>query len=106
MNDLIHAKLKEIVQLQNIMNKEDLNYKSKCGKTYKFGKFSLSIFVLRDIHEGYLSLENAKLKKSNFDIELKKQQKHLKKYFVNNLGLLLRAREEVLQLATKPDYFQ
>ena len=66
----------------------------------------MSIVLLRDIHEGYLSLENAKFKQSNFDIELKKQQKHLKKSFLNNLGLLLRAREEVLQLATKTDYFQ
>ena len=88
------------------MNKEDLNYKWKCGKTYNIGKFSLSIVLLRDIHEGYLSLENAKLKQSNFDIDLKKQQKHFKKSFLNNLGLLLRAREEVLQLATKTDYFQ
>ena len=66
----------------------------------------MSIVLLRDIHEGYLSLENAKFKQSNFDIELKKQQKHLKKSFLNNLGLLLRAREEVLQLGTKTDYFQ
>ena len=35
MNNLICAKLKEIVKLQNILPKNDLNYKSKRGKTYK-----------------------------------------------------------------------
>ena len=30
-------------------------------KTYNFGKYSLPIAFLRDIHEGYLSLENADL---------------------------------------------
>ena len=43
MNDLIHAKLKEIVKLQDIIKKDDLNYESKPGKTYNFGKYSLSI---------------------------------------------------------------
>ena len=32
MNDLIRAKLKEIVKLQDIIKKDDLNYKSKRGK--------------------------------------------------------------------------
>ena len=32
MNDLICAKLKEIVELQGIIKKDDLNYKSKRGK--------------------------------------------------------------------------
>ena len=36
MNDLICAKLKEIVELQDIIRKNDLNYKSKCRKTYNF----------------------------------------------------------------------
>ena len=50
--------------------------------------------------EGYLSLENADLKQSNFAIELKnfeKVQKHLKKKsFLNDLGLSFIAREKVL----------
>ena len=33
MNDLIRAKLKEMVELQGIIEKDDLNYKLKCGKT-------------------------------------------------------------------------
>ena len=41
MNDLIPAKLKEIVEFQDITKKYDLNYKSKCGKTYNFSKYSL-----------------------------------------------------------------
>ena len=40
MNGLIRAKLTEIVELQDI-KKDDLNYKSKCGKTYNFIKYSL-----------------------------------------------------------------
>ena len=43
MNDLICAKLKEIVKLQHIINKDDLNYKSKHGKAYNFDKYSLPI---------------------------------------------------------------
>ena len=43
MNDLIRAKLKKIFKLQDIIKKDDLNYKSKRGKTYNFGKYSLSI---------------------------------------------------------------
>ena len=38
----------------NCKIKDDLNYKSKRGKTYNFGKYSLTI-VLRDILELYLS---------------------------------------------------
>ena len=43
MNYLIRAKLKEIVELQDIIKKDDLNYKSKCRKTYNFSKYSLPI---------------------------------------------------------------
>ena len=34
MNDLVRAKLKEIVKLKDIIKKDDLNYKSKRRKTY------------------------------------------------------------------------
>ena len=51
MNDLIRTKLKEIVKLQDVIKKNDLNYKSKRGKTYNFGKYSLPIFFLREIHD-------------------------------------------------------
>ena len=43
MNDLSHAKLKEIDKLQDTIKKDYLNYKSKCGKTHSFGKYSLPI---------------------------------------------------------------
>ena len=52
MNNLIRAKLREIVKLQDIIKNFDLNYKSKRGKTYNFGKYSLPIVFLRDIYEG------------------------------------------------------
>ena len=38
MNDFIRTKLKEMVKLQDIVKKDNLNYKSKRGKTYNFGK--------------------------------------------------------------------
>ena len=43
MNDLLRAKLKEIVELQDIIKKDYLNYKSKRGKTYNFSKYLLPI---------------------------------------------------------------
>ena len=43
MNDLIRVKLKKIVKLQGIIKKDDLNYKSKRGKSFNFGKYSLPI---------------------------------------------------------------
>ena len=38
MNDLIRSKLKGTVELQDIIKKDDQNYKSKRGKTYNFSK--------------------------------------------------------------------
>ena len=66
MNDLICIKLKQIIKLQEIIKKDDINYKAKRGKTYNFGKYSLPIIFLRDIHNGYLSLEKADNNQSNF----------------------------------------
>ena len=43
MNDLIRAKLKKFFEFQDIIEKDNLNYKSKRGKTYNFGKYSLLI---------------------------------------------------------------
>ena len=51
------------------------------------------------MYEGYLSLKNADNKQSNVSIELKnfeKGTKTLKKFFLNNLGLLFSARKKVL----------
>ena len=77
-NDLIRAKLKEIFELQDIIKKHDLNYKSKPGKTYNSSKYSLPIIFLRDIHEGHLSIEKADNKHSTFAIELKNFDKGIK----------------------------
>ena len=43
MTDLIRAKLKVITELQDIIKKYDLNYKSKGVKTWNFSKYSLPI---------------------------------------------------------------
>ena len=37
MNDLICDKLKKVIDLQDIIKKDNLNYKLKYGKTYNFG---------------------------------------------------------------------
>ena len=58
--------------------KDNLNYKSKSGKTYNLNEYSLPIAFLRDIHEGYLSLEDADNKQSNFTTELKNFDKGIK----------------------------
>ena len=57
LNDLIIHKLKEIKQLQNNINLDDLAY-TKTGKKYGFCKYSLLIFLER-YAVGKLSLENA-----------------------------------------------
>ena len=49
MNDLIRVKLEEIVNFQYIIKKDDLNYKSKRGKTYNFSKYPLPI-VFKEIY--------------------------------------------------------
>ena len=71
MNNLIRTKLKKIVELQDIIEKEDLNYKSKRRKNYSFSKYSLSIVSLRETHEGNFSIEKANNKQSNVANELK-----------------------------------
>ena len=48
MNDLIGAKLKEIIKLEDIIKKYDLNCKLKRGKSYNFGKYSLLNIFMRD----------------------------------------------------------
>ena len=66
---MTHVKLKEIIKLQDIIKKDCLNNKSNRRGIYNFGKYSLLKVILRDIHEGYLSLENTDHKQSNFVIE-------------------------------------
>ena len=56
MNDLIRAKLKEIVVTQDIIKKDDLSYKWKRGQTYNFNKDSLPIVFSRDTHVEHLSI--------------------------------------------------
>lgn len=93
--------------MQDIVKKIYLRWKG--GKTYNFGNSLLAIDFLRDIHEGYLSLEDPDNKQSNFSIELKKFDKGIKKLektpFLNNLELFL-VQEKKLLLALKADYFQ
>ena len=92
---MIRDESKKIAQLKDIIKIDDLNYNSKCGKTYNFAKYSLPIAFPRDIHEGYLSLENVIF--SKVILLLKNIKKHLKKNrILSKLGLFFSAREEVL----------
>ena len=43
LNDLIIYQLKKIIQLQNIIKSDELDYKSVSGETYNFSKYSLPI---------------------------------------------------------------
>ena len=95
-NNLIRAKLNKIVNWQDIIKKDIVNYKSKREKTYNFWKYSLPIVFLRNIQEGYLSLEDADNKQSNFDNELNNFDKSIKNLFLSNLRLFFGAREKVL----------
>ena len=74
MNDLIGRKFKKMVEL---LQKDDLNYKSNRRKTYDFSKNSLPI-ILRDIHERYLQIEKADNKQWNFASKLKNFDKRYK----------------------------
>ena len=75
MNDLIRANLKEIVELQGIIKKDDLNYKPKKVKTY----FALPFVFLRDIDEGHLlSVKKTNNKESNIANALKDFDKGIK----------------------------
>ena len=69
MNDLIRAKLKEIVNLQDIIKTDELNYKSKRRKVYNFSEYFLPIVLLIDIHEVYLILKYADDEQSNFQLK-------------------------------------
>ena len=54
MNDSIRGILKQIVNLQNKIKRDELNHKSKCMKVYSFSEYSLPIFFkeicMKDIH--------------------------------------------------------
>ena len=82
--------------MQDIIKKDDRNYKSKHGKTDK-ENFSF----LRKIHEGHLPIEGADNKQINFANELKHFDKDTKtvdkRSFLNNLRQLFGPREKALK---------
>ena len=55
MNDLIHTKLNETINLQIIIKTDELNYKSKHRKFYAFIEYFSPIANLSDLHVIYLS---------------------------------------------------
>ena len=61
--DLVLAKLKEIVELQDIIKKDDLNYKSKGRRTYYFSKYLVPIGFIGDVHEVHLLIKGADISK-------------------------------------------
>ena len=57
LNDLIVYKLREIVQLQDFIKSNELQYTLKQRKIYNFSEYALSIDFLRDVYERILTLE-------------------------------------------------
>ena len=47
MNDLIRDKIKEIINMQDIIETDNLRYKLKSRKDFDFSKYSLSIVFKR-----------------------------------------------------------
>ena len=90
--------------MQDLIRKYDLNYISKHGKTYSFGKYSLPFVFLRDILEVYLLLGDADNEQSNFATELNNfgiigyNNSWKKGFFKNNLGLFLSERKRLLNI--------
>ena len=56
--------------MQNIIQTDELNYKSKRRKVHNFTEYSLPIASLRNIHEGYSSLDTADDEQCNFAAKL------------------------------------
>ena len=71
MNDLIHVKLKKIVNLQDIIKKDNLYYKPKSRKDCNFTEYSLAIVILRDLSKENFSLKYANDEQNNFAAKIK-----------------------------------
>ena len=95
LNDLISNKLKEIIEVQNSIELDKINYKN-----YIFNKVSLSSIFLRDIYPNNLSVENSDDEQNdlfkmfgNLNIGKKSSEKISS---LENGKILLKAREDVL----------
>ena len=82
--------------MQDVIEKDDRNYKSKHGKTDKE-----NFFFLRKIHKGHLPIKGADNKQIDFANELKHFDNDTKtvdkRSFLNNLRQLFGPREKVLK---------
>ena len=75
MNNLIRGKLKENVNLQDIIITDNLPYKSKSRKVFNFSEYSLPFLFLGDRHEGHLLLKDTDDEQSNFAAKIKNSDK-------------------------------
>ena len=71
MNDLIHTKLNETINLQIIIKTDELNYKLKYRKVYAFIEYFSPIANLSDLHIIYLSWKDADDKQCSFSAKIK-----------------------------------
>ena len=71
MNDLIHTKLNETINLQIIIKTNELNYKLKHRKIYAFIEYFSPIANLSDLHIIYLSWKDADDKQCSFSAKIK-----------------------------------
>ena len=110
MNNLTAYKLTEIIQLQDIIKSNELDYKLKHRKTYNFNKYPSSIFFLRYIYDIELILEEADNEQSKLINELMGidrlvEKKWLKtKTFLINGRLLFNTKKKFL-MNLKATYF-
>ena len=92
---MINNKLKKIIELQNSIELDKLNYKS-----YGLNKVSLPSIFLRDIYTNDLSIENADNEQRGLFKKFSNLNKGRKSYkktsFLKNVKTLLKAREDVL----------
>ena len=109
MNDLICDKLKEIVNLHDIVETVNLRHKTKSGKVYNFSEYVMPIVFLRDIDEWHLSLKDDDDQQSNFAAKIKNLdngKKTAKNSFFKITQDYYLAQEKMLLITLKADYFQ
>ena len=92
---MISNELKKIIELQNSIESDKLNYKN-----YDFNKVLLPALFLRDTYTKNLLIENADDEQSDLFRLLNSKKKGRKSsekiFFLKNVEILLKAREDVL----------
>ena len=96
---LTQDRLKKIIEIQNSIEINDLNYYSN-KNNYIFSNYSLPVVFFRDTYGKKLSINDADEEQSIFYNEIKREKhgriRDEKKFFWENLEFLFYGREKVL----------